>query len=280
MKTASCCPPPGGSYGSAGFYAATGSCFLLALALTLYLVKSMAGGMDMPGGWRMSMMWMPMPGQGPLGSLAMFLPMWAAMMTAMMLPSLAPKLLLFHRSLVWRRAPLAALSTLGIALGYFTVWTAYGMGAWVLGYAWAGLAMGSPAFSRAVPFLVGLALMLAGAYQLIPWKGEGLNRCRALLVYGPPKRRKKGEPEVKLMRWSGFGLSYKEGLRQGLNCVLCCFGTMLAMVVLGAMNLYVMVGITLVIALEKLLPNPRPFVTATGLAAFMTGVVLMVKLFH
>lgn len=233
----------------------------------------------MPGGWRMSMMWMPMPGQGWTASFGMSLFMWAAMMTAMMLPSLAPKLLLFHRSLVWRRAPLAGLSTLGVALGYFTVWTAYGALVWVLGYSWAGFVMGFESLSRAVPMLTGAALVLAGAYQLLPWKKEGLNRCRTLLIYGPPKRRHKGDPDVKLMRWSGFGLSYQEGLGQGLNCALCCSGAMLVMVVLGVMNLYVMVAVGTAIALEKLLPNPKLFVFLTGLLGLLAGAIILVKPF-
>src|SRR5438477_4245783 len=54
--------------------------------LTLYFVRTMDGGMSMPGGWTMSMMWMRMPGQTWAAASTMFVAMWVAMMIAMMLP--------------------------------------------------------------------------------------------------------------------------------------------------------------------------------------------------
>ena len=62
--------------------------------MTIVWCASMSamGGMAMPGGWTMSMMWMRMPGQSWLAVAASFLGMWMVMMVAMMLPSLAPML--------------------------------------------------------------------------------------------------------------------------------------------------------------------------------------------
>ena len=65
----------------------------------------MAGGMPMPGGWTMGMMWMRMPGQGWTAAAAMFVVMWAAMMVAMMLPSTWPMLRLYHRVVVFKEEP-------------------------------------------------------------------------------------------------------------------------------------------------------------------------------
>jgi predicted metal-binding membrane protein len=66
--------------------------FLVAACYTFYAARGMAGGMPMPGGWTMPMMWMAMPGQSPAGSIITFLLMWQAMMIAMMLPSSWPTL--------------------------------------------------------------------------------------------------------------------------------------------------------------------------------------------
>src|SRR3982750_3165180 len=68
--------------------------FIASVALTIIGCRSMSQmhEMPMPGGWRMSMMWMPMPGQTWPGAAATFLGMWLAMMMAMMLPSLLPML--------------------------------------------------------------------------------------------------------------------------------------------------------------------------------------------
>lgn len=260
---ASCCPPPGGSYGSARFYAATAVVFSLSLGATLTLALSMSGGMDMPGGWRMSMMWMRMPGQSWAGSAGVFLYMWLAMMVAMMTPSVMPKLHQFHRSLVWRRADHPGLSTALVALGYFAVWTLIGAGVYSLGIPWALADMHRPALSRAVPFLTGFVLILAGAFQFSPWKSRGLSHCRDLLVYAPYRRQRKGLP-VKILKTDDALASFSEGLRQGLSCALCCAGSMAALVALGAMNLFVMLAVAAVIALEKLLPQPKPVVYGVG----------------
>jgi len=72
--------------------------FIGCVAATWYFCRSMSGGMEMPGGWRMSMMWMRMPGQTWAESAAMFLLMWIAMMVAMMLPSALPMLFSFGRA--------------------------------------------------------------------------------------------------------------------------------------------------------------------------------------
>src|SRR5580698_3817457 len=98
--------------------------FFIAIVGTVHFCRSMAGGMDMPGGWTMSMMWMPMPGCTWAESGAMFLLMWLAMMVAMMLPSALPTFL------KTKRAP-ASLSAM--AVGYFAVWLAAGAGIYILG---------------------------------------------------------------------------------------------------------------------------------------------------
>jgi predicted metal-binding membrane protein len=282
IRRLSCCPPPGGSFGSVKFYLFTTIALVVSLAATFNFCLSMAGGMDMPGGWRMSMMWMPMPGQGWLASAGMFLSMWLSMMVAMMLPSVASKLLLFYRSLVWKRASDPGLSTAAVAFGYFIVWTAVGAGVYGLGLPWALAAMRWPGLSRQVPLLTGLLLAGAGAYQFGSWKKEGLSRCRNLLVYGiAPKRKrrpgKRGEPVPEIMEEVDFKASLFEGFRQGLSCAVCCAGSMVVLVALGAMNLYVMLAVAVVIAFEKLLPNPKPVVYSTGSFAIVVGIVLVIR---
>src|ERR1041384_4130259 len=63
-------------------------------AITVAWCSSMSamGGMQMPGGWTMSMAWMRMPDQTWLEAAALFLGMWVLMMVAMMMPSLIPLL--------------------------------------------------------------------------------------------------------------------------------------------------------------------------------------------
>ena len=76
--------------------------FAVSAAVTIVWCASMAAmrGMAMPGGWTMSMAWMRLPGKTWLESAASFSGMWIAMMAAMMVPSLAPVLRRYRRSVL------------------------------------------------------------------------------------------------------------------------------------------------------------------------------------
>jgi predicted metal-binding membrane protein len=101
--------------------------------------------MPMPGGWTMSMAWMRMPGQTWPGAAASFLGMWVVMMVAMMLPSLVP-MLWRYRQAVGRigETRLGRLTAL-VGVGYFFVWTVFGMAAFPIGVALAAIEMQQPA---------------------------------------------------------------------------------------------------------------------------------------
>src|SRR6185503_20267442 len=109
-------------------------CFIASAAVTVAWCASMSSmpGMEMPGGWTMSMAWMRMPGQGWPGAAATFLGMWLVMMIAMMLPALVPRLFDDRRS---------GRSTLAVAAGYFAVWLAFGVALFPAGAILADLAM-------------------------------------------------------------------------------------------------------------------------------------------
>jgi predicted metal-binding membrane protein len=112
---------------------------------------SALGGMPMPGGWTMSMAWMRMPGQTWFGAAVSFLGMWLVMMVAMMLPSLIPMLWRYRHAV--RRTGETRLGRLTAlaGVGYFFVWTVFGMVAFPLGVTLAAIEMRQPALARAVP---------------------------------------------------------------------------------------------------------------------------------
>src|SRR5262249_56955394 len=76
-----------GPTGERGLALTVAVLFAASAAATVAWARSMSGGMPMPGGWTMSMVWMRMPGQGWTGAAATFLGMWLLMMVAMMLPA-------------------------------------------------------------------------------------------------------------------------------------------------------------------------------------------------
>ena len=139
---------------------------------------SAMGEMPMPGGWTMSMAWMRMPGQTWPGATASFVGMWVVMMVAMMLPSLVPMLWRYRQSRFGgtRDAPGSAHRAGG--LGYFFVWTVFGLAVFPVGVAMAAIEMQQPALARAVPIAVGVVVLIAGALQFTAWKAHHLACCR------------------------------------------------------------------------------------------------------
>jgi predicted metal-binding integral membrane protein DUF2182 len=68
--------------------------------------------------------------------------------------------------------------TAQVGVGYFFVWTVFGMAAFPLGVALAALEMQQPELARAVPITVGVVVLLAGALQFTAWKARHLACCR------------------------------------------------------------------------------------------------------
>ncbi len=126
------------------FFGISALLFAASAAATIAWCASMSsmGDMPMPGGWTISMAWMRMPGETWTGAAASFLLMWVVMMLAMMLPSLIPMLWRYRQALLkageaparTNKTRLGRLTTL-VGVGYFLVWTAFGMIVFPLGVA-------------------------------------------------------------------------------------------------------------------------------------------------
>ena len=246
--------------GRAPLFVFSGLVFTASALATVYFCRSMSGGMEMPGGWTMSMMWMRMPGQTWTASAAMFMLVWLAMMVAMMLPSALPMLLNFRQSLPGNEDIDFGAPVVFAAAGYFLVWLAFGAAVYLAGVMFALAAMRLEWFIRLVPALSGAALMAAGAIQLTAWKMSGLRRCRTSDCVESP-----GGDALKA--------GWCHGFKQGAVCFICCLAPMLALLALGAMNLTVMILIAATIATEKLMSKPEPFVRIFGFAALIIGAV-------
>jgi hypothetical protein len=117
-------------------------------------------------------------GQTWPGAAASFLGMWVVMMIAMMPPSLVP-MLWRYRQAVGRTGEtrLGRLTAL-VGVGYFFVWTVFGMAAFPVGVALAVDEMQLPALARAVPITVGVVVLIAAALEFTAWKAHHLACCR------------------------------------------------------------------------------------------------------
>jgi predicted metal-binding membrane protein len=221
-------------------------------------------GMPMPGGWTMSMAWMRMPGQSWPGAAASFLGMWIVMMVAMMLPSLVPMLWRYRQSVGKTGAVRLGRLTALAGVGYFFVWTVFGIAAFPLGAALAAIAMEQPALARAVPVAVGVVVLMAGAFQFTGWKARQLAWCRESPACDPAMH-------------AGADGAWRHGLRLGLHCSYCCAGLMAILLVIGVMDLRVMAVIAAAITVERLAPAGAQIARATGAIAVAAGMYLIAR---
>jgi predicted metal-binding membrane protein len=197
------------------------------------------------------------------------LAMWWVMMTAMMLPSAAPAILLYARVVrhAGRQQALASapFSTALFAAAYLLAWLAFSAGA--VGGQWAlerlGLthAMTMWSLDR---WLSGAILVAAGLYQLSPVKALCLRQCRM-------------PAEFIARHWRpGAAGALRLGVRHGLYCVGCCWMLMALLFVGGIMNLVWVAGLALFVLAERLLPVGGVVARAGGAALIAGGVYVMI----
>jgi predicted metal-binding membrane protein len=248
------------------FFGLAALLFAASAAVTIVWCVSMSamGEMPMPGGWTMSMAWMRMPGQTWRGNAGSFLGMWVVMMVAMMLPSLFPMLSRYRQAVGSTGEPRLGLLTVLVAVGYFFVWTVFGMAAFPLGVALATIEMQQPALAHSVPIAIGVVVLLAGALQFSAWKARHLACCREA-----PGRGRTLPADA--------GTAWRHGLRLGLHCTQCCVGLIAILLVIGVMDLRVMAVVAIAITVERLAPAGRRVARATGAVIFGAGLFLIAR---
>ena len=218
----------------------------------------------MPGGWTMSMVWMRMPGQTWPGAAASFLGMWIVMMVAMMLPSVIPMLWRYRQAVGRPGATRLGRLTALVGVGYFVVWTVFGMAAFSLGVALAAVEMQQPALARAVPIAVGVVVLVAGALQFSGWKARHLACCREAPGRGHTLP-------------GDAGTAWRHGIRLGVHCIHCCGALMVILLVVGVMDLRAMAVVTAAITVERLAPAGERVARPIGVVVFGTGLVLIAQ---
>jgi len=237
------------------FISISAGVFMIAVLATVYYTRSMSDEMVMPGGWRMSMMWMRMPGETWLSSATGFLLMWLAMMIAMMMPSALPVFLKTKQQ--WQLMCYTAS-------GYFAVWLVAGSIIYFLGILINNAAMRSAFLSTIMPLISGVALVVAAVIQFTPWKMTRLMRCRTVT-------------SCSIMPNTADGTGFTLGCKQGIACCTCCAALMSIQLILGIMNPLVMAAVAIVITAEKLVTKPKIVACLAGIAAFITGVIIILR---
>jgi predicted metal-binding membrane protein len=246
-----------------GFLGASSLLFLVSAAATIYWCMQMSGGMPMPGGWTMSMVWMRTPGESLLGAAATFLGMWVVMMVAMMLPSLLAMLSIYRRSLRLSGQTHLGILTALAGAGYFFVWAVFGALAYSVGVALVAVEMNWLAVAQSVPIAIGVVLLISGFIQFTPWKSRQLTYCRNAPADGAVS------PDGRS--------AWQHGLCLGVHCSLCCPGLMMVLLVNGVMSLRAMGMVAAAITVERFALRPERAARLTGVILIAAGAVVIAR---
>ena len=216
-------------------------------------------GMSMDSMSGMAMTGMPVVGWSLQEAVA-FVAMWTVMMAAMMLPAMTPMVLTFAAAQA-RRTRTMAIPTWIFVAGYLLVWLAAGALVYILVQAGSSVVahLSSAERERWAPVALGAVLGGAGLYQFTPLKRTCLAHCRSPLAF------------VALHWRDGRTGALRMGLRHGVYCLGCCWALFAVLVAAGVMSVAWMLLLTLVIAIEKLLPLGQRASAGIGVGLIVLG---------
>ena len=199
-----------------------------------------------------------------LFAAALYIAGWTLMTVAMMLPTTLPLVAIFRR-LTMRRADRGQLLVLLIG-GYLAIWMGFGIAAHLADWVLHEIVEGSPWFTSNSWVIGAGTLLVAGGFQFTPLKYRCLEKCRAPLSFVMEHWRGSSE------RWHAFRL----GVNHGIFCVGCCWALMLLMFGVGIGNVGWMLGLGVVMAVEKNMPWGRRLSAPLGtvLLVWSAGIAL------
>lgn len=186
--------------------------------------------------------------------------MWAVMMVAMMGPSVLPVVLLFHRLDRRRDGVRAEWDGALFASGYLLAWIGFGLAATAVQWTLHHAALLHPHFMSAGHALAGAILIVAGIYQLTPYKTACLRFCQSPMGF-------------LLGHWrDGARGALLMGLDHGRYCIGCCWALMLLMFVSGVMSVAAMAVLSFFILAERLVPAGAWSARLPGAALIAWGI--------
>jgi len=219
---------------------------LVSLLAWTWLLSGAGMGMDafeMTRHSRMSMDMMEAPVWTTAYVLLMFF-MWWIMMVAMMLPSATPTILL--AAAINRRSsesiPPFGPTSMFVA-GYLLAWAVFSAIAvaaqwWMQQNGWLNNMLVGQSSS-----INGSLLLSAGLWQFTPWKYACLSHCKSPVEFLSTQTRK------------GLYGALRTGLSHGSYCLGCCWFLMALLFVGGVMNLFWIIGLSIYVWVEKILPG-------------------------
>jgi predicted metal-binding membrane protein len=194
---------------------------------------------------------------GGIEGLALFLPAWAVMMVAMMVPATLPLILYRHLARKRLGPAQARIGTVILLMGYVAVWAIVGLPV----FAYNALSSIAGSLATVLPALL---LIVGGVYQFTPLKRICHARCSSPLFF-------------LMQNWRpGAAGALRLGAIHGVDCLGCCAGLMVGLVALGMMHLTWMLTAAVIIFAEKTIPGSHRIAWPLGVLMVAGGVVLLV----
>jgi predicted metal-binding membrane protein len=183
---------------------------------------------------------------------------WLVMIGAMMLPTAVPLARMFV--VVTARVPRPTGVRVAFLAGYLALWIGFAAAAVMgdrgvdalLGRAPSGLALGA-------------VLVVAGVFQLTPWKHHCLTACRS--------------PWMFLWRYYDRGVrgAWKLGVRHGAFCLGCCWALMLVMLGTGVSSMRWMLALTGAMLVERTARTGSRLAAPLGGALILAGAAVFLR---
>ena len=148
--------------------------------------------------------------------------------------------------------------------GYWFVWEMFG------GLLWALCVSADPWVrqlhdaDRFLPFACGAAVLVSGLYYFTRFRDRQLMCCQ-----GAAFTARRSE--------LGLAQAWRDGIRQGVHCCLCCGGITVVMLCLGIMDLWVMGFATLGITIERGAGRARRVSRILGAMLAGLGCILIIR---
>ena len=212
------------------------------VASTLVLINSLAWGWLLSTtGMGMDMMDQP---AWTMGYIVLMFFLWWMMMIAMMLPIASPTILL---AAALNRRPIASVPGFGstgfFTTGYLLAWAGFSFIAvaaqwWMQDIGWLNNMLISQRHS-----VSGILLFVAGLWQFTPWKYACLQHCKSPVEFLTDERDR------------GQSSALQMGLKHGAFCPGYCWFLMALLFVGGVMGMLWIIGLTIYIWIEKIVPG-------------------------
>ena len=191
--------------------------------------------------------------------------MWSVMMSAMMLPSAMPMILVFS-TVNRKRHSLGNqfVPTWIFLSGYIIVWVIFSLAITLIQFSLHNFALLSPEMKIINPALSGIILISAGIYQFTRVKEACLKNCQTPLGF-------------MMNYWrEGKAGAFVMGLHHGLYCVGCCWVLMILLFILGVMNILWVFLIAIFVFIEKVIQRKYIFSYTAGALLIVWGLGVIV----